>query len=300
VDTITLRVGAASIQLAPALGGAVVRYWTDYSSDRGGAAIDWLRPAPAGALAHSRPFQMAAFALVPYSNRIRDGRFEFEGRAVVQPLNYPPERHAIHGHGWQADWQPVEVQADTAVIEYHHPPDAWPWAYRATQRFALEHDGLGIELTVANEGRTAMPAGLGWHPYFLRTPRATLTAAVEAMWQTDREMLPTALVAPRPDADPTRGVPVDASALDNCFTGWSHRAVIDWPERGARLVMTTEPPLDFLVVFTPPGRPFFCAEPVSHVTDAFNLAAGGRADTGARTLAPGESLRAAVRLATEA
>ena len=63
--------------------------------------------------------------------------------------------------------------------------------------------------------------------------------------------------------------------------------------------MTAEAPLDFLVVYTPKGRSFFCAEPVSHMTDAFNLAAGGRTDTGARTLAPGETLRAVVTLAVE-
>jgi aldose 1-epimerase len=142
-----------------------------------------------------------------------------------------------------------------------------------------------------------MPAGLGWHPYFPRTPRATLTADVRAVWLTDDEMMPTALVPPPPTADLARGVAVDAVALDNCFTGWRGPATIDWPERGARLVMTAEPPLDCLVVFTPPGRPFFCAEPVSHVTDAFNLAAAGRADTGARTLEPGETLRAAISLA---
>ena len=63
--------------------------------------------------------------------------------------------------------------------------------------------------------------------------------------------------------------------------------------------MTAGTPLDFLVVFTPTGRPFCCAEPVSHVTDAFNLAAAGRADTGICTLSPGEMLRASVTLSVE-
>jgi aldose 1-epimerase len=63
--------------------------------------------------------------------------------------------------------------------------------------------------------------------------------------------------------------------------------------------MAAEAPLDFLVVYTPPARPFFCAEPVSHVTDAFNLEAAGRTDTGARALAPGETLRTVVTLTVE-
>ena len=41
-----------------------------------------------------------------------------------------------------------------------------------------------------------MPAGLGWHPYFLRTPRTTLTAPVAGIWLTDAEMMPTELAQP--------------------------------------------------------------------------------------------------------
>ena len=54
--------------------------------------------------------------------------------------------------------------------------------------------------------------------------------------------------------------------------------------------MTADPLLQFLVVFTPPGEDFFCVEPVSNCTDAFNQPAEG--DGGARILAPGESLTA--------
>jgi aldose 1-epimerase len=64
--------------------------------------------------------------------------------------------------------------------------------------------------------------------------------------------------------------------------------------------MTAESPLDYLVVFTPPGRSFFCAEPVSHVTDAFNLAEAGRADTGRQVLEPGATIEAAITLVPRA
>jgi aldose 1-epimerase len=144
-----------------------------------------------------------------------------------------------------------------------------------------------------------MPAGLGWHPYFPRTAGTTLTARVTGLWQTDAEVLPVACVAPTPDGDPGRGLLVDRVALDNAFVGWDGRAVVAWPERGVRLRLGTRGPLGTLVVYTPPGESFFCAEPVSHITDAFNLAAAGRTDTGMLTLAPGESVRASLALVPE-
>jgi aldose 1-epimerase len=290
METITLRAGDAGVGLAPAAGGAVTGYW----SERGGTTWHWLRPTPAGALREGDPYLASAFPLIPYSNRIREGRFTFRGRVVAQPLNRPPERHHIHGHGWQARWSPVDVGPTAAHLEYRHAPGDWPWAYHATQRFALASSSLRVDLALTNESDSAMPAGLGWHPYFPRTPRATITAPVRAIWRTDHEMMPTALEPAPPDL--ARGVTVDAIALDNCCVGWSRRTVIEWPERRARLVLTAELPLDCLVVFTPPGRPFFCVEPVSHVTDAFNLAAAGRPDSGARVLEPGQTLRATVVL----
>ena len=287
MDLITLRAGDSAVELAPEAGGAVTRYWLE----RGAVTREWLRPTPAGALRAGDPYQAAAFPLVPYSNRIRAGRFSFRGRAVVEPLNRPPERHAIHGHGWQARWQPTDVRAAEARLEYRHPAGAWPWAYHATQHFTLVPPSLTVELSLSNQSAAPMPAGVGWHPYFPRTPRATITADVRAIWLTDEEKLPTELAAP-PAAPFGRG-------MDNCFVGWRRRAAIDWPELGARLVMRAEPPLDYLVVFTPARRSFFCVEPVSHVTDAFNLAEAGRPDSGMIVLEPGETLRTAVVLTPE-
>jgi aldose 1-epimerase len=293
MDLITLRADGARLTLAPAVGGSVARYWID----RGPASLDLFRRS-----ATSRPtdpFECAAFALVPYSNRIRAGRFSFRGRDVRLPLNRPPERHSIHGLGWKKGWRPLDVREHEATLEFRHDAGAWPWAFHATQHLVLEPSSLTVALALTNESDSAMPAGLGWHPYLPRTPRTTVTADAQAMWLTDDEVMPTTLAAPKPEADLSRGVVVDAVALDNCFVGWRRRTVIEWPEAGTRLVMTAETPLDFLVVYTPRGRSFFCVEPVSHMTDAFNLAAAGRTDTGTRALAPSETLRAVVTLSVE-
>jgi aldose 1-epimerase len=293
MELITLRAAGAGLILAPAVGGAVTRYW----GEADGASWEWLRPTSPSALRDGLAHRTAAFPLVPFSNRIRAGRFTFDGRAMTLPPNRARERHPIHGHGWQARWRVVEAGPSEARLEYRHAPADWPWAYRATQRFTLTPAGLTVALALTNESEAPMPAGLGWHPYFPRAAGTRLTAEVRAVWLTDRETMPTELVSPPAGVDPSRGIDVDTTRLDNCFAGWSRRAVVEWPERGARLVMTAEPPRDYQVVFSPRGRRFFCAEPVSHVTDAFNLAEAGQPDTGRRVLAPGETLAASITLA---
>ena len=281
--------GIAELEVTPAGGCITALRWR-----RGGAAIDWLRPAPPqGGVA---PGDSGCFPLLPYSNRIRDGRFTFEGRDYHLAKNFAPAPHSIHGHAWQAPWQVADAGKKSVTLNYAHDAADWPAAYRAVQRFELVDGSLRITLSLTNIGDRAMPAGLGLHPYFPRTPRCRVTADVGQMWATDDEVMPTGLVTPAAGTDPTAGLLPDEVALDNGFTAFSGRAVIAWPERGTGLTLEADKALGFLVIYTPPGRDFFCAEPVSHCTDAVNLAAAGRSDTGLRILQPGEGFTARIRL----
>jgi len=277
-----LTAGRAALALAPSVGGSIARYWWKVD----GANMDWFRPAGARGIAARDAASMACFPLVPFSNRVRHGRFTFAGREIRLPPNQLPAPHAEHGHGWQAPWAIVARADDRLTIEYRHRADAWPFAYRARQTFRLSPSALVVDIAVTNLARQGMPVGIGLHPYFPRTPRTSLTARVDRIWLTDHEVMPVALAKPPSAFRLDRGLRVGHSNLDNAYTGWRRRAEIHWPERRARLVMSASGPLRFLVVYAPPKESYFCAEPVSNCTDAFNLAAAGRLDTGMIVLPP--------------
>jgi aldose 1-epimerase len=290
-DVIDLRAGRARLGVAPGIGGSIAYYrWIEGTTEQ-----DWLRPTTPEDLLHGTADRLACFPLVPFSNRVRGGRFAFGGRDIRLPLNQLPQPHAEHGHGWQARWAVVERGDDRLALAYEHPSDAWPFPYRARQEFVLSPDELHVTLSIENCGREAMPVGLGLHPYFPRTAHCRLRADVEAMWATDDEVMPTSLTGADPRLANGDGLPVSGTALDNVFTGWRHAATIAWPERRAGLRIDAGAPLDFLVVYTPPGEDYFCVEPVSHCTDAFNLAGCGRRDTGMLTLESGATLPVSTR-----
>jgi aldose 1-epimerase len=144
-----------------------------------------------------------------------------------------------------------------------------------------------------------MPFGFGLHPYFPRTPQCRLTAAVSGFWETDREVMPTRHIPPPAALDPTNGLALAENVLDNAFTGWDGRAVIDWPELRSRLMLTATAALGVLVVYIPPGEDYFCVEPVSNCTDAFNLA-HERDDTGLLIVEPGQRVSARLTFRPEA
>lgn len=289
VSELILQSGQTQVEIHPDLGGTISRY----RSDTRRRVYEWMRPFTGDVSLGARA--AGCFPLMPFSGRIRDGRFRFEGREVQLPLNFPPERHAIHGHGWQARWRVARHGATRAVLEFLHDADGWPWSYAARQIFELDGEDLSVTIGVENRSTTAMPVGIGLHPYFVRTPNARVQASVREVWETDEEVMPVRLAPALPDYPLEHGFAPASRFVDNAFSGWSGTATIEWPEWDAALRITAQAPLRNLVVYTPPNEDFFCVEPVSNTTDAFNLMEGGQEGHGAIVLPAGESLTAQVR-----
>jgi aldose 1-epimerase len=282
--------GVGTVEIAPHIGGAIASYRWDID----GKAVDWLRPASVSAIADGEAGAMGCFPLVPYSNRIENSRFNFDGRTVNLPGSIPADPHFEHGHGWRHAWSVVRHEANRIVLRYRHAADAWPWDYEAEQAISLAEGNLTVTLMVRNLSQEPMPMGFGLHPYFPATPTTRIVTSVEGMWETDSEVLPTQLVSAPPAADPSAGLVTSSIELDTVFTRWSHQARIEWPETNRALIMQAGAPLDFLTLYTPANEPYFCAEPVSNVTNAFNLSAH-RSDTGQIILGPSANITASVR-----
>ncbi len=301
---VPLSAGQLHLALAPEVGGSIAsfsRRWQEGGEQR---EVHWLRCASAEGLAQRNPLAMASFPLLPFCNRIREGRAHFEGREIQFPPNHPAadSPHPLHGIGWQRPWRLVSSSAREAILGLEVPASAaWPWTFSARQTFALDEKGLGVTMTLTNEDTAAMPAGIGHHPYFPHEPGTRLRMPSAALWEGDAEVMPTGLVESDAVRKLREGVVVGELDLDNNFVGWDHWSRVDWPldaQGPARsLLMEAEAPLDYFVVYCPQGYDHFCAEPVSQCTDWLNLMAEhGREPLGGSRLAPGETLTARFRL----
>lgn len=276
---LSLRNGRLALELAPHAGGSVVRFTCD--------GIDLLRAMSPAALASGKGNDAALYPLVPFSNRIANGRLVFEGETFQLARNWPGVSHPMHGDGWARAWEVVQSDATSAAITYHHEragaQGGWPFRYRARQSYRLEADWLTIAIAIENLEDRPVPAGIGLHPFFVRDPDTVLTCSTQAVWRTDAEVLPVERIALSADCDFARGRLVDEVSLDNCFDGWDGHATIAWPGKRLRLDLEADAPFRHLVIYTPPGKPFFCVEPVSHANGQVGLSA----------LAPGATLAGA-------
>lgn len=275
---IRLSAGDLVLELAPEVGGAIARFGLDRSQ----GYVPLMRPAPEGL--HDA-LDASCFPLVPFCNRVRDGRFSFAGRQVRLAPNLPPQKHPLHGQGWRSPWAVGDAREHEADLVYRHPPGEWPWAYEARQRFELDADGLSLRLSVRNLADGPMPAGLGLHPYFPCDGATVLAAGVETAWTIDEEVMPVQAV-PAGGRYDLRDRRICGQDLDNGFEGWSGEAVIRWPEAGVGLAIRSADAACFQV-YSPKQGGLFVAEPVTHRNAALNLPESQWTTAGLRVLDPG-------------
>jgi aldose 1-epimerase len=294
-DTVELRAGAARVRVAPAVGGSIAAFEYD------GQPV--LRPTSGQALSEGNVRNFSCFPLVPFSNRIAGAILHWADREYALTRFVASDPNAIHGNGWQRAWRLVQQASSSLTLELDHDASGeraseWPFPYRAWQRFDLVAVGaqgarLALELGIENVGNVAFPFGLGWHPYFDRASATELGFSAEAVWRTDAGHLPTSLdpIPAQWSFDPPRDI--GATLVDNCFTGWQPPATVRWPTRQLEAELGASVDCAVLIVFVPDDRlkqgRSFSLEPVTHITDAFNLADAGRGATGTRVLAPGAS-----------
>ena len=278
---IRLEAGDWRAELEPRLGGAVLGL-----TFRGRPI---LRPTPEGA---DDPLQTACFPLIPYANRIRRGRFRFDGQAHDVGATPGFEPHALHGVGWRTALTAEQVDAHAAVLTLRHDAGAdWPWAFDAEQRLVLSDDGLSIVLSLTNRDDRAAPAGVGLHPYFHRPPDARLTLAAPRVWLTD-DLIPRALAPADALFDWSSGPSVaDAPFVDNAYDGWTGEARLASSNGGA---VIAAPGVDRVHVYAPQAADFVCIEPVTHRPDALNAPDGE--PSGLVVLQPGQSLSLSMRI----
>ncbi len=283
-ETLTLTHGAARCDLLPQVGGSIGTWSV--------SGQEMLRTARESGIAARDPYATAGFPLVPYSNRIGQGSFEWRGERMNLARNFAPEPHSIHGVGFERAWQVQSRDSDSAVLQLTHRPDAaWPWAFDARQCITLTDDLLILEFEAVNLESQPVPLAFGFHPYF-PSSGARLTFHAQGVWRVGDDGLPCELVKPTGPFDFFKGSAVANADIDHCFTGWNGVAIIAWPDRPQALGITGSRELSSAVVYIRRDLDAFCFEPVAHINNALNR---DDRESAMPVIAPGESFEASIR-----
>lgn len=232
----------------------------------------------------------SSFVMIPWSNRIRDGRFRFNG------VDYQLEVTAkdgttIHGdvrnRAWHVD-HADQTRIDLHIYSAEHENVNFPFRFSGKANYRLDGRNFYMDLAVKNEDSQPMPAGFGHHPYFVKAEGVKLQIPFAQEFELVNAMPTKPAVDIRPEVDFRTLRTLGDTVLDHLLTGriGSEPARMVYPE--VELSFYSDPIFEHGIAFAPPGKPFYAIEPVTNINDGFNLYAQGMANTGVFVLEPGE------------
>ena len=113
-------------------------------------------------------------------NRIKGGRFEFEGREYVFPINEPETGCHLHGELHKTPFELIEKSDSKIICRFvatkNNPYLSFPHEFEVTVEYELKNNGLYHTVTVTNLSEYNMPISLGFHTnvntLFLNSSRA--------------------------------------------------------------------------------------------------------------------------------
>lgn len=293
IESIRLQDPAAGVEvaIAPTLGNMA------YEMKVRGRNILWFPYENLDAFA-AAPALCGIPCLAPWANRLDADAYRANGkRYLLNPGlgNLRRDGNGLPIHGllnFSPLWQ-VIGRAPTHVtsrIEFWRHPSLmaqFPFAHNLTMTYRVANGEVEVETMIENLAAEPMPVAVGYHPYFRLhdTPRDDWKAHVAARSQVvlSNRLTPTGERRPSPFSAPRA---LSTAQLDDVFTDLIRdpdgRARF-WVEgRRERVTVSYGPKYQVAVVYAPAGRDFICFEPMSAVTNAFNLE-----NSGLQSVAPG-------------
>lgn len=310
----------ATARIAPARGNNVFQFQvTPLGGPRAQEPVDVLLPPAEPDGLGASGYSAGNPILFPFPNRVRGGKYAFEGREHQLAVNETARGNHIHGLVSKLPWTVEDSGADPqagawqrAAISLGDDPQLasqYPFPCRLSVTTRLQQGVLIQDIAVLNRGAGRLPMGFGTHPWFPATLDGGDRQATEVRvpgnryWRLE-SLVPTGETV-SVDANGTKfdlrqWHALDGNSYDDVFTavarradGWSE-AGIRYPNVGLQILVEASPDFREWVIFAPTERPVVCLEPYTGTTNAVNLQDQG-VDAGLVVLEPGATWSGTIR-----
>jgi len=224
--------------------------------------------------------------LMPWPNRIRDGKYSFDGADLQLPLTEPKRGNSSHGLARWVAWTLEEHTGNSVSLQYRlMAQTGYPWLVDLHVLYDLSATGLTVTQTATNMSGSAAPYASGAHPYLSVGPgpvdgwELSLPAATRSL--ADERLLPVGQEALDGTAYDFRvGRPLRDTVLNHAFTDLDRDAdgiattTLRDPESGAGVALWVDEKHRWLQVYTADDVPTtarrsLAVEPMTANANAF-------------------------------
>jgi aldose 1-epimerase len=276
---------AAEVWIAPSIGN------NSYEMKVKGQRVFW---SPYQTLAEwkAKPTFIGNPFLAPWANRLDQDAFWANGKKYtlnpeLKNFRRDPQQQPIHGLvAYASQWQVTsllggaEAAAVTSRLEFWRYPDwmaQFPFAHAYEMTYRLEKGVLHVETVIENLSTDTMPISVAFHPYFtlpgVERDRWSIRIPVKEQVVLNSRLTPTGETKPFSMDQP---IALAGRQFDDVFSGVDPAKEFVVEGGGKKIAVQFGERFPVGVVYAPQGRDFICFEPMSGVTNAFNLAHDGK------------------------
>jgi aldose 1-epimerase len=228
------------------------------------------------------------FILWPIPNRVRNKKYEFEGKIYsLESIkrkrgNYP----LIHGlvddkifkiEGVVKGKESVTAKTSFEINEGSNIYKFFPFKSKLILSFTLDKKGLTVSYEVMNLSGINLPSGFALHPYFLIPSGRNNTYVylpAKHIMETDEQLLPTGKLIEVKNKNFNLNKPVQLStlSLDHVYTDLSENKIpyIDHRNNKYKILFRFTRDFTHIVLYTA-EKSYFCLENQTGSTDMINL-----------------------------
>ncbi len=263
-----------------------------------GVWIDVLRPMERPIAGKADANNASMFVMLPYCGRIKGGTFTYWGITRKVPKNHGNLTDPIHGDAWKSRFEVVRQNPREVVLKLCHGKDGggYPFSYDAEVSYSQDGHRLMIGLKLKNTSSLPMPCGMGIHPFFVKTKDVELDFKTQTVWSNWSDPIHDQPYVTPEAWNFSGGRPLKNGVFDTCFGGFDSPAKVVYPEWGVCVEMASGNSFKHVVLYAPKGKDFFCLEPTTNASNAFNLAASGMIGTGILSIGPGQEISEKITL----
>jgi aldose 1-epimerase len=262
--------------------------------------------APPGSLAEwkAKPSQAGIPLLAPWANRLDGDSYWANGKHYrlnpdVIAIRRDPGGLPIHGLLlFAAAWEVKRLAADDHSAEvisrlefWKHPEwmAQFPFAHTIEMTHRLSGGVLEVRTAIRNLSAVPMPLVIGFHPWY-QVPGAPrdhwkVRVPVRDHYILSSKLVPTGETEPANLPDPA---PLAGRQMDDVFGGIDHNREFSLEANGRKIAVRYGPKFPIAVVYAPQTRDVVCFEPMTGLTNGFNLAHEGRFKD-LQSIAPGDT-----------
>jgi aldose 1-epimerase len=212
--------------------------------------------------------------LFPFANRIKDGKYHYNGVSFQLECNEKKLGHALHGLVNKSSFRLSEFYYDekSATIIFTRSEkdnnEGFPFPFDIKLSYTLKSDSLQLNVGVTNTGRHSFPFSLGWHPYFYSSNLDLSKIEIDSEEKiiNDDRMIPVKVVE---DKFPNPLL-LKEQEFDNSFILKNNTVAYHTPDHSINIRTEGDDSKQYIHLYIPSHRQSIAIEPMTAAADCFN------------------------------